>query len=251
MKRDLFARVDEWIGMDVPDEGTEDYESWQSKLVEIHSIENIHDVVDYVESEGFDLDDFLICGEYEVISAGLKANDVPVELVTKVGELVAEQSGASGSWTRVYLFDTKYFIVNEAGNTVVETEAEALKTASITTDAFDDITSPRVHPTSQISSSKGPVTKRIPGKNASSGRRPVLIIVTDWPGGTMAFKFGSALQAALRATREDMNLIQMSPERIFRVETQVSEREFRKAMRLRDVTTGVTVLFIDLLVSRQ
>jgi hypothetical protein len=83
-------------------------------------------------------------------------------------------------------------------------------------------------------------------KKARSERRAVLIVVTDWPDGTMAFKFGSAMQTSLGVTKEHMNLVQMSPERIFRVETEVSEAEFRKSMSLRGVASGGSVLFIEI-----
>jgi hypothetical protein len=84
--------------------------------------------------------------------------------------------------------------------------------------------------------------RKMPGKRL----RPVLIVVTDWPGGTMAFKFGGAMQAALDATQEEMTLVQMAPERIFRVETKVSEADFREAMASRDVTSGGSILFIEI-----
>ena len=81
----------------------------------------------------------------------------------------------------------------------------------------------------------------------SSGRlRNVLIVVTEWPGGTMAMKFGYALRSALGVTKEKMMLLQMSPERIFRVETRVSEADFIKAMSLKDVSCRGSILFIEI-----
>ena len=81
-----------------------------------------------------------------------------------------------------------------------------------------------------------------------SGRlRTVLIIVTKWPdGGTMAMKFGYAIRSALGATNDEMMLLQMSPERIFRVETKVSEADFIKAMSLKDVSCRGSILFIEI-----
>ncbi len=151
MKSDLRGRVDEWVGTHVPAEGTEDYESWQAKLAEIDAIENIQDVIDYVESEGFDLDDFFMCGEYKVISAGLDPNDVPLGLISEIGELVAEQSWSGGSWVNVYLFDGKYFIVSEVETRVADTEADAIKIAGIDNDTIDQIVHSRAHSTSPLS----------------------------------------------------------------------------------------------------
>lgn len=77
--------------------------------------------------------------------------------------------------------------------------------------------------------------------------RPVLIVVPEWPSGTMAIKFGAMLQEALSVRKDGLILLQMSPERIFRANTHVSEGEFREAL----VGTGVPemILFIELQVS--
>jgi hypothetical protein len=66
--------------------------------------------------------------------------------------------------------------------------------------------------------------------NQRDGRRPVLIIVPEWPGGTMAIKFGSALKVALQVEADGWSLLQMEPERIFRAVTAVSESELRQAL---------------------
>lgn len=66
-------------------------------------------------------------------------------------------------------------------------------------------------------------------------KRPVLIVVEKWPHGTMAFKFGSALMSALGQHRDEATLVQLGPERIFKVETDVSEAEFRSALKTKDV----------------
>ncbi|MEN9640848.1 MAG: hypothetical protein RIR77_37 [Planctomycetota bacterium] len=77
-------------------------------------------------------------------------------------------------------------------------------------------------------------------------KRAVLVIVTKWPDGTMAFKFGDALKMALGATGDDVKLVQMGPERIFRAETNVSEAEFREAIKRRDVSCSGRVLFVEM-----
>ena len=78
-------------------------------------------------------------------------------------------------------------------------------------------------------------------------KRPVLIVVDEWPDGTMAFKFGSAMMSALNARQDERTLMQLSPERIFRVESDVSEAEFRLALRKRDVSYHGRIHFLDLL----
>ena len=84
------------------------------------------------------------------------------------------------------------------------------------------------------------------GNISGNALRPVLIVVTNWPSGTTAQKFGGALQAALGATQGQMVLVQMEPERIFRVETKVSEFDFRKAMASKDVPSRGSILFLEI-----
>ena len=61
----------------------------------------------------------------------------------------------------------------------------------------------------------------------------------------MALKFVGAMQTALGAKKDEVTLVQMAPERIFRVETEVSEADFRKAMKSRDIAFGGSIPFIE------
>lgn len=67
-------------------------------------------------------------------------------------------------------------------------------------------------------------------------KRPVLIVVEKWPHGTMAFKFGGAMMSVLGQRRDATTLEQFGPERIFRVETDMSEAEFRLALKTMNVS---------------
>ena len=62
----------------------------------------------------------------------------------------------------------------------------------------------------------------------------------------MAIKFGYALRNALNVEKDKMTLLQMAPERIFRVETDVSETNFRETMKSKNVSSGGTILFIEI-----
>ena len=77
-------------------------------------------------------------------------------------------------------------------------------------------------------------------------KRLVLIVVDEWPDGTMAFKFGSAMMSALNARQDERTLMQFGPERIFRVETDVSEAEFSLALKTRDVSYHGRIHFSEL-----
>lgn len=74
-------------------------------------------------------------------------------------------------------------------------------------------------------------------------KRPVLVIVPEWPGGTRAQKFGYAMTSALRVKQKERTLVQFAPERIFRAETDVREAEFREKLASYDLC-HVTVHFV-------
>ncbi|WP_397589344.1 hypothetical protein [Sphingorhabdus sp.] len=78
-------------------------------------------------------------------------------------------------------------------------------------------------------------------------KRPVLIVVEKWPDGTMGMKFGSALMSALGQHRDEATLLQLGPQRILRIETDVSEAEFRLALKPRDVSYHGRIHFSELL----
>ena len=129
---------------------------------------------------------------------------------------------------------------------VTDTEAAALKLAGIENGVFDQNSKPQVHPTNPDNPPKVLAKRKAPIKKTRVKRRAVFVVVTDWPSGTMARKFGDVMQAALDISKDGMNLVQMAPERIFRVETTVSEAEFREVMRARDVASGGNMLFVEI-----
>ena len=241
MKSDLLKQVDEWVGMHRPVEGSEDYETWQWKLVTIRGIETIDDVIEYVECSFLDLNDFLLTGEYELITAGLAPEKVPSSIVSELGELIAERALPDDVKCEIFFFDGKYFVLDRSRTQIVDSEQEALMIAGIEEDSSDDYSEDQESSTHSYNSQTAS-----PPKIAKRNRRAVLIVTTDWPGGTMAFKFGSALQTALRVSKDKITLVQMAPERIFRVETDVSEAEFRERMKQLGVSSVGTTLFIEI-----
>jgi hypothetical protein len=62
----------------------------------------------------------------------------------------------------------------------------------------------------------------------------------------MAFKFGSAIQSSLGISKDQISLIQLSPERIFRALTCVNEADFRSALKERVGNISDSVLFIEI-----
>lgn len=90
MRRVFQHGVDEWLGFDIPDEGSEDYERWQSMLMDIEDIQNIGDVREYLESRGQNFVQFCMDGEYDLIAAGLSPMDVPTTIIESFGEDTAQ-----------------------------------------------------------------------------------------------------------------------------------------------------------------
>ena len=52
---DLENQVQEWLGFDIPKEGTEDYETWQMKTSLIEQVESISDIHELCEGGDFNL----------------------------------------------------------------------------------------------------------------------------------------------------------------------------------------------------
>ena len=241
MKSDLLKQVEEWVGMHRPVEGSEDYETWQWKLDTINSIETIDDVIEYVECNFLDLNDFFLTGEYELITAGLAPEKVPFSIVSELGELIAEQVLPNDAKCEIFFFDGKYFVLDGTRTQIVDSKKDALTIAGIEEDSSDDFIDDQEYSTH----SPNPQTSSSP-KKAKRNRKVVLIVVTKWPDGTMAIKFGYALRNALNVEKDEMTLLQMAPERIFRVETDVSETKFRATMKSKNVSSGGTILFIEI-----
>lgn len=241
MKSDLLKQVDEWVGMHRPVEDSEDYETWQWKLDTIRGIETIDDVTEYVECNFLDINDFFLNGEFELITAGLAPEKVPSSIVSELGELIAEQVLPSDTKCEIFFFDGKYFVLDGTRTQIVDSKKDALTIAGIEEDSSDDFID------DQKSSTHSPNSQTAsPPKKAKQDRRAVLIVVTKWPDGTMAIKFGYALRNALNVEKDKMTLLQMAPERIFRVETDVSETKFRATMKSKNVSSGGTILFIEI-----
>ncbi|MFN5823126.1 MAG: hypothetical protein ACK44T_03770 [Sphingomonadales bacterium] len=88
---------------------------------------------------------------------------------------------------------------------------------------------------------------RDPKLEKNRQKRPVFIVVEKWPHGTMAFKLGYALKSVLGQRQDEATLIQLGSERIFRAETDVSEVEFRLALKTRDVSCHGRIHFSEFL----
>jgi hypothetical protein len=58
MKTELLHDVSEWLGSELPDAGTEDYETWQEWLKEIDEIRSFGDIYEYLDARGRNIDEF-------------------------------------------------------------------------------------------------------------------------------------------------------------------------------------------------
>ena len=56
--------------------------------------------------------------------------------------------------------------------------------------------------------------------------RTVYLVVPIWPGGTSGHHLGSSLVQALQIEREELILVQLGPERVFKATTWVREEDF-------------------------
>jgi hypothetical protein len=122
----LEYEIDEWLGSDIPDEGTEDYEQWQAKVSEVADLTDIYGVIDYLSDDGRDADQFFIDHEIGLLSAGLEAADVPVRVIEALGEKIGGGPSASGADATAYLYDGHCFVVRNREATHYPDKAAAL-----------------------------------------------------------------------------------------------------------------------------
>ena len=58
MNSQLHFELSEWLGSDIPEEGSEDYETWQSRANEIDDIKSYGDVYQYLRWEDEKAEEF-------------------------------------------------------------------------------------------------------------------------------------------------------------------------------------------------
>ena len=54
IKAALIAQLDEWLGIDLPDEGTEDYDIWQCRRAAIEQVSSVDEAKEYLAGIGMD-----------------------------------------------------------------------------------------------------------------------------------------------------------------------------------------------------
>jgi hypothetical protein len=110
MKKDLLARVEEWLGFDIPEEDSDDYELWQDKLAQIRAVENAEDVLYVLESEGADVADFIACGEYSLMAAGLRPDQVPYDVVVNLGRPISAGPAVGHGGAAIFSYEGHFFV---------------------------------------------------------------------------------------------------------------------------------------------
>jgi len=288
IKSRLHGKVNEWLGFDIPAEGSEDYSRWQCMLLDIDDIRDLQDAKSYIEESEESLDDYFadFMGEEGIITAlanTSKSTHLPTTSIANNGHAIAAEiivewgyelhsiTLIPRNWRKVksgkplsirgkgYYYDGEFFwdywtfsggisgelivTYGDDGGTgfegnLFDAEIREFQYASKRGDV-------RKNPHVSAVNEKAMV-KPDQGISPTRHLRSVLIVITKWPGGTMAFKFGYAMQSALQVTKEKLVLVQMEPERIFRVETSVCEYEFREALKKKGVSCGGNILFIEL-----
>jgi hypothetical protein len=214
----LLQQLRSWLSDDSPD----------TLAITSGKLPIIYDVLVYLEAQGRDPDGFVIHNRIGLVSAGVHPKDVPTTVIEVLGQRLAGRRYSDDIELSVYAYDDWYFVLDGYGQQPFETEAEAMDEAGIS--ATDDDPDVAAAP---------------PPSPVSDGRRPVLIIVPEWPGGTMAMKFGSALKVALQLEGEDWSLVQMAPERIFRAVTRVTEEELRSELAKESESIQFTYAALD------
>jgi len=239
IRRNLEYRIEEWVGFDIPSEGSEDHDRWLGMVHDVKDIVSIADVISYLESVNIDIDEFFIDGECDLIAAGLNPEEISISVLSMLGLEIESRKKPDDSLIRVLEYGGKYFLVDGDQVAYFSTEIEAINCA-LTITGPEDSSIFDLNPHSNSAILEGSKDQLV-----DLQERAVLIIVKNWPDGTMAFKFGSAIQSALGISKDQMSLVQLSPERIFRASTCVNEIDFRSALKERVGKIADLVLFIE------
>jgi hypothetical protein len=137
LKQQLDHQLQEWLGSNIPKEGTDDYERWQSRQQAIDDVQTIYDVQEYLDSEGIDSDQFFIDSQTQLLNAGMEPDDISAEVVTALGREVDREEWAGGSWSTVYEYNGLWFVIDEVEMRYFQTIEDAKRSAAIGDDDFD------------------------------------------------------------------------------------------------------------------
>jgi len=240
----FMHRIDEWLGFDIPEEGTEEHDMWMYKVAEVEQIQSLQGVITYIqESMGRDFAEFTIEGEYDLVQAGMNPLEIPRSVIVALGESIAleEEADAQAEYA-LYEYGGKYFAVPGETNANVryfdsERDALAFLGMDAPADTGQSIDTGEARPVKPLSVDLDALHEDIKRYKAAVSRavkrrptRIIHVVIPEWPGGTMAIKFGSVLFSSLYTKREKITLVQFEPERIFRVESAVTETEFRETL---------------------
>jgi len=70
----------------------------------IQEIKNIDDIINYAECNLLDLDDFFLCGQYELLTAGLAPEKIPSSIISKLGKFIAGRALPNSAKCEIIFF---------------------------------------------------------------------------------------------------------------------------------------------------
>lgn len=257
IKSTLMFFVEEWLGYDIPKKGTEDYKTWRKLLAAAKDFKTIDDLPETLHIFGKTYLDFIIECQLDLVDAGMNPAEIPRVVIEELGEDIEEDLNeelritklSSCKDAKVYSYGGKYFLFlarDKEERQVFDNMSDALLSIGIdiNMERSEKSTPAVVHVPDrryELEQVKNRISKAIENRP----RTTKYIIVTEWPGGTMAMKFGSALRDSLYVSKEEMQLVQLAPERIFRTVSSVSEQEFCETLSKHDVSCPGKIFFID------
>ena len=257
IKSTLMFFVEEWLGYDIPRIGTEDYKTWRKLLAAVKNFKTIDDLPETLDIFGKTYLDFIIECQLDLVDAGMNPAEIPRVILEELGEDIEEDLDeelritklSSCKNAKVYSYGGKYFLFlarDKEERQVFDNMSDALLSIGIdiNMERSEKSTPAVIHVPDrhyELEQVKNRISKAIENRP----RTTKYIIVTEWPNGTMAMKFGSALRGSLYVSKEEMQLVQLAPERIFRTVSSVSEQEFFETLSKHDVSCPGKIFFID------
>lgn len=246
IKQLMLQTALEWDGAQPGCRGTSSRQEWVAKIDTIAEIESPEDAVELLEAEDIDPGDWFIENQIDLVKAGMPPDDIDWSVIKHLGEEIARQSWRGGSWVSVYDYGGVYFVSNEVETTWFESLDEALESAGIGNETHDSIMDLSTNYPATKAISRGAQDAPPQAEGNEQPGRPAIIVVTEWPSGTAAIRFGQALQKSLRVEKEAMTLVCAGHERIYRAITPVCKEEFEESMAKHGARWSDRAVFIAL-----
>ena len=110
-----------------------------SEIECVREIKIIDDVINYFECNFQDFDGFFLCGQYELLTAGLVPEKVRSSIISGLGEFIIERALPNDAKCEIFFFNGKCSMLDGTEVQIVDSEKEAIMIACIEEVLFNEL----------------------------------------------------------------------------------------------------------------